>query len=84
MRLWNGKLTSCYKDEPQYVLENSHNKLYYDSSTTTDQTVHNDRPDIVTLDKTNKEEYLIDVTIPISFDLYSNINGKLQKDTYLK
>jgi hypothetical protein len=53
-------------------------------STTTDQTVHNDRPDTLTLDKTIKEAYLIDVTIPNSFDLYRNINEKLQKDTYLK
>ena len=78
------KLTSYSKDEPQYVLENSHNKLYYDRSITTDQTAHNDRPDIVMLDKTIKEAYLTDVTIPNSYDLYSNIIEKLQKDTYLK
>ena len=58
--------------------------VYYDRSTTTDQMVHNDRSDIVTLDKTIKEAQLIDVTIPNSFDLYSNIIEKLQKNTYLK
>jgi hypothetical protein len=66
------------------VLDNSHNKLYYDRFTTADQTVHNDRPDIDMLDKTIKEACLIDVTIPISFDLYGNIIEKLKKDTYLK
>jgi len=43
-----------------------------------------ERPDIVMVYKTIKEAYLIDVTIPISFGLYSNIIEKLQKDTYLK
>jgi len=36
------------------------------------------------VDKTIKEAYLIDVTIPTSFGLYSNIIEKLQKDTYMK
>jgi hypothetical protein len=49
------EIISYYKDEPQYVFENSHNKLYYAISTKTDQMVHNDRPDIVMLDKTIKK-----------------------------
>ena len=65
------------------MLENSHSKLYYNRFTT-DQTVHNNRPDIVMVDETIKEAYLIDVTIPISFGLYSNTIEKLQKDTHLK
>jgi hypothetical protein len=52
-------------------------------STTTDRTIHN-RPDIVTLDKTIKEAYLIDVAILNSQNLQSNITEKLQKYTGLK
>jgi hypothetical protein len=42
------------------------------------------RPDADMLHQTIKEAHLIDVTIPISFDLYSNIIEKLQQDKYLK
>ena len=47
----------------------------------TKQSVNN-RPDIVMLDKTIKEEHLIDVTIPNSHNLYRSIIKKLQ--TYKK
>jgi hypothetical protein len=66
------------------VLENSKYKLYNDRSIITDQTIHNNRPGIVILDKTIKAAYLIDVTIPNSHNLHSTITEKLQKYTDLK
>jgi hypothetical protein len=49
--------------------------------TTTDRTVHNNRPDIdlVILDKTTKEAYLTDVALLNSHNLYIIITEKLQK-----
>ena len=55
--LSQGKPTPYYKCEPYCARELS--KMYSDRSITTDQTVHNNRPDVVTLDKTIKEAYLI-------------------------
>jgi hypothetical protein len=48
--LSEGPPMSCYKSEPQSTIESS---LYHD------RTTHNNRPDIVLLHKTIKEEYLI-------------------------
>jgi hypothetical protein len=53
-------------------------------SITTDRTTHNNRPDIIILDKTIKEAYLIVVAIPNSHSLHSTITEKLQKYTDLK
>jgi hypothetical protein len=49
-----------------------------------DRTTHNNRPDIVTLDKTIKEAHFIYVAIPSSHSLHSTITEKLQKYTHLK
>jgi integrase len=63
-----------YKNEPQSVIENS---LYHD------RTTHNNRPDIVLLHKTIKEEYLIYAAIPNSHNLHSTFTDKLQNYTDL-
>ena len=47
-----------HKYEPQSMWENTHYKTYYDRSSTTDQSICNNRPDIVILDKTKKEAHL--------------------------
>jgi len=46
--------------------------------------VHNNRPDIVTPDKTIKDEYVIDAEVPNSHNLYNTIIDKPQKYTDLK
>ena len=68
----------CYKHEPQSVLENTSYKLYYDRSIISDLTIHSNRPDIVTLDKTIKEIYSIHVALPKS-QPSQHITEKLQK-----
>jgi len=65
---------SYYKSEPQSVIENS---LYHD------RTTRNNRPDIVLLHKTIKEEYLLYAAIPNSHNLHSTFTDKLQKYTDL-
>jgi hypothetical protein len=59
-------------------------KLYNDRSTTNNRTAHNRRPNAHMLEKTVKEAYLIDVTIPYSRNLCSTITKKLQKHSNLK
>ena len=67
------------------VNNNDNNNTYYsDSSIATDRNIHNNRPDMVMLDETTKEAYIIDVAIPNSHSLHSNITEKLQKYTDLK
>ena len=50
---------------------------------TTDRTVHNNRPDIVTLDKTVKAAQLVYAAIANSHNLRSTITEKFQKYTDL-
>jgi len=45
---------------------------------------NNNRTDIVILDKTIREAFLIDVAVPNSHNLHNNITEKLQKYTDLK
>ena len=66
------------------MLENSNYKLYNDRPIITDRSIHNNRLDIVLLDKTIKEAYLIDVAISNSHNIHSTITEKLQKCTDLK
>jgi hypothetical protein len=65
------------------VLLNCSHKLYLTRAITTYRTIHNNIPNIVTLDKTIKEETLIDVTVANSHNLHSTITEKLQKYTGL-
>jgi hypothetical protein len=66
------------------VLENSSYKLNYDRSIVTDQTISNNRPDVVIFDRTAKEAYLTDVATPNSHSLRTIISGKIQKGVGLK
>jgi hypothetical protein len=61
------------------VAENCNCKLYCDRSVITHRTIHNNRPEIVILDKTIKEAYLIDVAIANGQNLHSTITENLQK-----
>ena len=56
-------------------------ELYYDKSITIDRTVHKNRPDIFTPDKTIKDVY---AEVPNSRNLYSTFIDKPQKHTDLK
>ena len=73
-----------HKHEQQSALHNSNYQLYSDRSMITDRTIHNSRPDIVTLDKTIKAEHLINVAIPNSHNHHRTTTEKLQKYTGLK
>jgi hypothetical protein len=76
--LSNGPPMPHYKYEPQSVLENFSNKLYYNRTIMTDRTIHNSRQDTVKLDKSIKEANLVDVAIPNSHNIHSTIAKKLR------
>jgi len=75
-----------YKQESQSVFENCSYKLYYDWSTTTDQTVHSNRPDRVMLDNTIKEVYLylFDVSVSNGHNLCSTFSEREAPYTDIK
>jgi hypothetical protein len=66
------------------VFENSIFKLYYNRSIIPGQTIHNNRPNVVTFDKTIKEAHSIYAAIHNSHNLHSTITEKVQKYTVLK
>lgn len=76
--------SGCQKENQHQIVNMSHNlcerthKLHCDKSVRTFGIVNNKRTDIVMLDRTIREEYLIDVIIRNSY-LYSTITEKLQK-----
>jgi hypothetical protein len=56
---------------PNTILENEINKLYLDRSLITNKTIHNNRPDIILVDKVSKTEYFIDTAIPNNHNLHA-------------
>jgi hypothetical protein len=64
------------------MFHNTNYKLYYVRSIITCQTIHNNTPDIIILDKTIKGAYSVDIPIPIHHILHCTITEKLQKYTY--
>jgi hypothetical protein len=70
-----------YRYEPQSMLENSSYKLCYDRYVITDRTSHNNRPDVVVRDKTVREAYWVDVSVPNNHSLLSTVTQELQKFT---
>lgn len=59
------------------MLENSHHELCYDMSILIDLTIHSNRIDQVTPDRTIKEECVADEAIFNSHNLRSTTTGKL-------
>ena len=59
------------------IVSSSSSSNYYRSIIGSDQTIHNNRPDIVILDKTTNKAYPIEVAIPNCHNLHSAITEKL-------
>jgi hypothetical protein len=68
-----------YKYTPLPVLESLTHIMYWDRSITTDQTVANNRPDIVVIDKTNHTAKIIDIAIPLTHNIESTEAEKIRK-----
>lgn len=68
-----------YKYVPNNVLENDECRLYWDRTILTDQTATHNRPDLVLVDKTKRQVYLIDIAIPNTKNLQEKYVEKISK-----
>jgi hypothetical protein len=71
---------SHYSYKPESCLENDNYKLYFDRTVLTDiQIQHNNRPDIIILNKQQKQAYLLDIAVPNSHNITQTYNTKINK-----
>jgi hypothetical protein len=62
-----------YSYTPESCLENDNYKLYFDRTVLTDIHTKHNRPDIIILNKQEKQAYLLDIAIPNSHNIYTDI-----------
>jgi hypothetical protein len=60
-------------------LENDNYKLYFDRTVLTDIHIQHNRPDIIILNKQQKQAYLLDVAVPNSHNITQTYNTKINK-----
>jgi hypothetical protein len=68
-----------YSYTPESCLENDNYKLYFDRAVLTDIHIkHNsNRPDIIILNKQQKQAYLLDIAVPNSHNITQTYNTKI-------
>jgi hypothetical protein len=54
-------------------------KLYFDRTVLTDIHIKHNRPDIIILNKQQKQAYLLDVAVPNSHNITQTYNTKINK-----
>jgi hypothetical protein len=60
-------------------LENDNYKLYFDRTILTDIHIKHNRPDIIILNKQQKQAYLLDIAVPNSHNITQTYNTKINK-----
>jgi hypothetical protein len=60
-------------------LENDNYKLYFDRTVSTDIHIKHNRPDIIILNKQQKQAYLLDIAVPNSHNITKTYNTKINK-----
>jgi hypothetical protein len=60
-------------------LENDNYKLYFDRTVLTDIHIKHNRPDIIILNKQQKQAYLLDMAVPNSHNITQTYNTKINK-----
>jgi hypothetical protein len=71
--------------QPHYIykqescLENDNYKLYFDRTVLTDIHIQHNRPDIIILNKQQKQAYLLDIAVPNSHNITQTYNTKINK-----
>jgi hypothetical protein len=55
--------------KPESCLENDNYKLYFDRTVLTDIHIQHNRPDIIILNKQQKQAYLLDIAVPNSHNI---------------
>jgi hypothetical protein len=64
---------------PESCLENDNYKLYFDRTVLTDIHIKHNRPDIIILNKQQKQAYLLDIAVPNSHNITQTYNTKINK-----
>jgi hypothetical protein len=70
-----------YIYKPESCLENDNYKLYFDRTVLTDIHIQHNRPDIIILNKQQKQAYLLDIAVPNSHNIYIYIYLELSVAT---
>jgi hypothetical protein len=68
-----------YIYKPESCLENDNYKLYFDWTVLTDIHIKHNRPDIIILNKQQKQAYLLDIAVPNSHNITQTYNTKINK-----
>jgi hypothetical protein len=68
-----------YSYTPESCLENDNYKLYFDRTILTDIHIKHNRPDIIILNKQQKQAYLLDIAVPNSHNITQTYNTKINK-----
>jgi hypothetical protein len=68
-----------YSHTPETCLENDSYKLYFDRTILTDIHIKHNRPDIIILNKQQKQAYLLDLAVPNSHNITQTYNTKINK-----
>jgi hypothetical protein len=68
-----------YSYTPESCLENDNYKLYFDRTVLTDIHIKHNRPDIIILNKQQKQAYLLDIAVPNSHNITQTCNSKINK-----
>jgi hypothetical protein len=68
-----------YNYKPESCLENDNYKLYFDRTVLTDIHIKHNRPDIIILNKQQKQVYLLDIAVPNSHNITQTYNTKINK-----
>jgi hypothetical protein len=68
-----------YSYTPESCLENDNYKLYFDRIVLTDIHINYNRPDIIILNKQQKQAYLLDIAVPNSHNITQTYNTKINK-----
>jgi hypothetical protein len=68
-----------YSYTPESCLENDNYKLYFDRTVLTDIHIQHNRPDIIILNKQQKQAYLLDIAVPNLHNITQTYNTKINK-----
>jgi hypothetical protein len=68
-----------YIYKPESCLENDNYKLYFDRTILTDIHIQHNRPDIIILNKQQKQAYFLNIAVPNSHNIIQTYNTKINK-----
>ncbi|WP_206737858.1 hypothetical protein [Klebsiella pneumoniae] len=68
-----------YSYKPESCLENDNYKLYFDRTVLTDIHIKHNKPDSISVNKQQKQAYVLDIAVPNSHNITQTYNKKINK-----